>query len=366
MSVKAMEWVFRHSQSKNTDRAVMLAIAWHMNATTGRCCPSLKTLAADANCDERSTRRSIQRLAALGELEIDSGNGGRGGKGKVNNYALTYTTNTGTVPVFGRARYPDSNTGTGALNTGTGALNTGTLPVEQEERERTKSSSSVREVPGAGVGEDEEDQISKDQKPRSDGKLITDPGSCAESDSVPDYVQTIMDAVDATQDHATQFAEWTIRARKVERPGKWFATLAGNGDLKRRFDDWYSIFVAEPLRREAETRQREERLRAEHLERHTRMRAEVHAFLSCWDDRDRPTCYHCGLPEEDNPLHNQFPHCRRHPWPEGYDSGCGACLAAALGNPDAEAEYDRRNPPRPDPIDNPGVRALWDLYLTAA
>lgn len=78
MSVKAMSAVFDHSQSIGCTRLVLLAMAdaAHESGMLNHYPRSQSLLAAKAKVNERTVRRAIEELKAMGELEvIDSGDG---------------------------------------------------------------------------------------------------------------------------------------------------------------------------------------------------------------------------------------------------------------------------------------------------
>lgn len=75
MSNEAMAIALNHSQAKGTDRLVLLGIANHDG--DGGSWPSLETLRKYAgNVDERTVRRSLRSLEALGEVRVDQNGGG--------------------------------------------------------------------------------------------------------------------------------------------------------------------------------------------------------------------------------------------------------------------------------------------------
>jgi hypothetical protein len=69
-----MAVVLHHSRAGGTDKLVLLGIANHDG--DGGAWPSVATLARYANVEPRSIKRSIKKLAELGEIEIDRQNGG--------------------------------------------------------------------------------------------------------------------------------------------------------------------------------------------------------------------------------------------------------------------------------------------------
>lgn len=76
MSVKVMAWVWDHSQARERDRLVLLAIADHCDHDGSNAWPKLETLAAKVACSVRTVQRSIRALVDLGELEVEVNAGG--------------------------------------------------------------------------------------------------------------------------------------------------------------------------------------------------------------------------------------------------------------------------------------------------
>ena len=73
MSVKAMSEVWEHSKAQGNALVLMLAIADHVNESTGTAWPSLDRLAKYANLSKRRVIANINRLVASGELVKMSG-----------------------------------------------------------------------------------------------------------------------------------------------------------------------------------------------------------------------------------------------------------------------------------------------------
>jgi len=73
MSLDAVAEVLKGSKAVGSQRLLLVALAFHKNRKSGRCDPSMKTLAAECNVSVRSIERHLKRLAALGEIEIRSG-----------------------------------------------------------------------------------------------------------------------------------------------------------------------------------------------------------------------------------------------------------------------------------------------------
>lgn len=74
MSVEAMAIVLHHSKSKGTDMVILLGVANHDG--DGGSWPSKATLAKYAKVDERSVKRSLRKLEAMGELITHTQDGG--------------------------------------------------------------------------------------------------------------------------------------------------------------------------------------------------------------------------------------------------------------------------------------------------
>jgi hypothetical protein len=95
-----MAAVLNHSRSRGTDKVVLLGIANHDG--DGGAWPSIETLAWYANVDERTVRRSIRTLVAMGELAVDANAGGRPGTRNDRRPNLYHVLVTG--PASGRQR----------------------------------------------------------------------------------------------------------------------------------------------------------------------------------------------------------------------------------------------------------------------
>lgn len=70
MSVHVSSWVWKHSQSRATDRLVLLAIADHADDRGGSAYPSVSHLAEKCAVNRATVMRSIERLEELGELVV--------------------------------------------------------------------------------------------------------------------------------------------------------------------------------------------------------------------------------------------------------------------------------------------------------
>ena len=75
MSVKAMAEVWEHSKSQGNALVLMLAIADHVNESTGDAWPSIKRLASYCNIDRSTVIRNINALIKAGELSKVPGDG---------------------------------------------------------------------------------------------------------------------------------------------------------------------------------------------------------------------------------------------------------------------------------------------------
>jgi uncharacterized phage protein (TIGR02220 family) len=89
MSVKVMARVWVHSQRKDGELLVMLALADFAN-DAGECWPSIPTLAKKARLTDRQTRRVLNGLETAGEIRRSRSNGGRNRR---NHYFITLSEN---------------------------------------------------------------------------------------------------------------------------------------------------------------------------------------------------------------------------------------------------------------------------------
>lgn len=71
MSFKAVLWAWRQEVS-HRHKLVLAVIGSHKNPTSGKCFPSISTLAAETSMSERSIRRYIQELKSMGVLTTKS------------------------------------------------------------------------------------------------------------------------------------------------------------------------------------------------------------------------------------------------------------------------------------------------------
>jgi hypothetical protein len=77
VSIQAIAWVLDQSRAQGIDRLVLIALANHANAETGRCDPGQRRIAQEANCSPGMVTVSIRRLAELGEVAIEAPGQGR-------------------------------------------------------------------------------------------------------------------------------------------------------------------------------------------------------------------------------------------------------------------------------------------------
>ena len=69
MSIKAMTYIWEHSQQKSTNLLMLLAIADHCN-DDGVCYPSVSRLAHKCRLEERSAQKVLRKLEQAGEISI--------------------------------------------------------------------------------------------------------------------------------------------------------------------------------------------------------------------------------------------------------------------------------------------------------
>lgn len=69
MSIRAIDWVFQHSNARLSARSVLLAIAYAADESGGNAKVTKATLAAKTGYDESTVRRALRILEEIGELE---------------------------------------------------------------------------------------------------------------------------------------------------------------------------------------------------------------------------------------------------------------------------------------------------------
>lgn len=84
MSIRAVAWVLDRSPAEGTDLLVMIALADFADES-GLSWPSVRRLAHRARVSERTARRALRNLEAIGQVTTDGG-GGRAS----NRYRLTF------------------------------------------------------------------------------------------------------------------------------------------------------------------------------------------------------------------------------------------------------------------------------------
>lgn len=70
MAIKVMDWVFDNSKAQGIERLILLVIADHCNVEGENAFPRVSVIARRANVTERTVRRRLNDLVALGELEV--------------------------------------------------------------------------------------------------------------------------------------------------------------------------------------------------------------------------------------------------------------------------------------------------------
>lgn len=88
MSVQAMSWVLDHSESTLAARLVLLSIANHADSEGRNAFPSQATIGREARVSERTVRRCVDELVAIGELAVKHHRGMFGRGGRTNYYEM--------------------------------------------------------------------------------------------------------------------------------------------------------------------------------------------------------------------------------------------------------------------------------------
>jgi hypothetical protein len=78
VSVKVMTWVWDHSQSRGSDRLVLLAIADCASEDGSNAYPSMAELVRKTGLSERAVQYAVKALVLLGELFVAANGGPRG------------------------------------------------------------------------------------------------------------------------------------------------------------------------------------------------------------------------------------------------------------------------------------------------
>lgn len=77
MSWQAMEWVFKNSPTKGSQRLVEVVLAEHAHADGSNAYPSVATIAREANVCERTVQYALRRLTSIGRI-VPEGFGPKG------------------------------------------------------------------------------------------------------------------------------------------------------------------------------------------------------------------------------------------------------------------------------------------------
>lgn len=93
MSVKAMNWVWEHSEAAGNNRLTLLAIADRCNDEGEDAWPSIASLMAKTRLSESTVRRCIQSLAKSKELDVEL----KAGPNGTNKYRIRYEAR---LPIF--------------------------------------------------------------------------------------------------------------------------------------------------------------------------------------------------------------------------------------------------------------------------
>ncbi len=88
MSVRCSSYVWDHSETKGSDRLVLLAIADACN-DDGQWSPGVTRLADKTKLSERQTQRCLSNLREQGEIEILYNKGIKTSSGYTNHYIMT-------------------------------------------------------------------------------------------------------------------------------------------------------------------------------------------------------------------------------------------------------------------------------------
>jgi hypothetical protein len=87
MSIEAVSLVLNESKATGRAKLVLIGIANHLGDQGAW--PSIATLARYANASERSVKRDLQELIALGELQVELQNAPMNSQYKTNLYWIT-------------------------------------------------------------------------------------------------------------------------------------------------------------------------------------------------------------------------------------------------------------------------------------
>lgn len=105
MSRSATEWAWRQAIKPASAKLVLLCLADHHNSTSGRCDPSVSTIALETGLDRKTVMKSIETLSTSGLILSQKRTG------TSNNFNLLTSTNIGTSTKNGTS----TNNGTGVV-----------------------------------------------------------------------------------------------------------------------------------------------------------------------------------------------------------------------------------------------------------
>lgn len=75
VSVQAIRWARQQRTGSPVSKAVLYVLADHHNAGSGLCCPSTRTIAEEADTDQRTARRHLDALRERGLIDWSGGYG---------------------------------------------------------------------------------------------------------------------------------------------------------------------------------------------------------------------------------------------------------------------------------------------------
>jgi hypothetical protein len=78
-----MQAVLAHSALTFAQKAILIRLALHLNLKSGRCDPSIETIAVGVGVEDRAVQTAITKAQALGWLTRHEG----GGRGNTNSYS---------------------------------------------------------------------------------------------------------------------------------------------------------------------------------------------------------------------------------------------------------------------------------------
>lgn len=114
MSIAVIDWVFKHSPTKGTDRLVLLAIADSAEDDGTNAWPGVDTVARKAGVTRRGAQQSIARLQREGRVRVEHQAGGPGdlrADRRPNRYSVVMTGRTVVHPVSNNGANADAARG---------------------------------------------------------------------------------------------------------------------------------------------------------------------------------------------------------------------------------------------------------------